>query len=449
MVYLLHDTDIGGDSDDMAETFLIEALRDNGECQSVAETCVCNGDSRYGQYYHTGQCMEVAKNWYGNFYVPIGILRNSALWLWDVYASAIASEYASTLLRYADENDIPNALLVQRQALVDAADGSVHMVTTGPLRNLRHLYESPADDISPLTGAELMRLKLNELVIALGVYLHPDDYIFPEGDDTANLPADPWGAEVINQLATDEEIKVVWVDLGYEVYTDVNGIAMNPLKRAFQLWTGYLWHSWGAMAILYAVRGLSFGGTEYFHYSAKGKRTYTAPAHVLFTFDSGNQYWLYRSQGKSFFTDIITPLCCRAPTHLGTDIPYLSAINPSQAYPDTNIDPTILTGKRFTGATVVSMGEGITVGSFSVDSDEQITIHPTIDKGAVMGFRDVLVTIPTGDGVRPGMFELLPVDLLSANLMAYDGYRCFMEQYIKRKVAGLPPFKLPNGTTWE
>jgi len=32
---------------------------------------------------------------------------------------------------------------------------------------------------------------------------------------------------------------------------------------------------------------------------------------------------------------------------------------------------------------------------------------------------------------------------------AIDGYRCFMEQYIKNKVAGAPPLKLPDGTLWE
>jgi hypothetical protein len=38
---------------------------------------------------------------------------------------------------------------------------------------------------------------------------------------------------------------------------------------------------------------------------------------------------------------------------------------------------------------------------------------------------------------------------IAANPLAYDGYRWFMEQYIKNKVAGLPPLKLPDGTPWD
>ena len=35
-----------------------------------------------------------------------------------------------------------------------------------------------------------------------------------------------------------------------------------------------------------------------------------------------------------------------------------------------------------------------------------------------------------------------------ANPLAYDGYRCFIEQYVKCKIRGLGPCKLPDGTSW-
>lgn len=38
---------------------------------------------------------------------------------------------------------------------------------------------------------------------------------------------------------------------------------------------------------------------------------------------------------------------------------------------------------------------------------------------------------------------------IPANPKAYNGYLCFMEQYIKNKVADLPPLKLPDGTLWD
>lgn len=44
-------------------------------------------------------------------------------------------------------------------------------------------------------------------------------------------------------------------------------------------------------------------------------------------------------------------------------------------------------------------------------------------------------------------FTTIPLSI-PANPKAYNGYLCFMEQYIKNKAAGKPPLKLPDGTTW-
>ena len=41
-----------------------------------------------------------------------------------------------------------------------------------------------------------------------------------------------------------------------------------------------------------------------------------------------------------------------------------------------------------------------------------------------------------------------PVGSIPANPKAWNGYLCFMEQYIKNKVADKPPLKLPDGTLW-
>lgn len=423
MQWIMHDTDMGGDSDDMAEAYLLNTLWQNGECELLSETVVQNLKSGV-RCEHYAQCLEIAHNWFSMFYVPMGSLKSRDLYLLDTYASTIASEYAGSLRRYMTEGDVPNALTVMRQALAGAADGSVHMVTTGTLTNLRLLYESPADDISPLTGAELMRLKLNELIITLGTagIDELDPSYWPEGDDVANLPGDTWAAQVVNSLETDTAIKVVWVDLGWNIKFNVSSIAMNPLKRAVQLWAqdppgSWQWHSWGPLAVLYAARGLSWDGTEYFHYEpqagtgiTKGSRHYTAPGHLLWTYnESRNQYWLHHTADNATLSAIVTALVCTTPTHLGTQTPYLATIVPSEAYGD-EIDPTVLTGKLFTGATAVDMGDGITIDSFVVDSDSQITIHAHTETGAPTGLRDVSVTIPTGTGTRPDFFEVLFLD---------------------------------------
>jgi hypothetical protein len=412
MVYLMHDTDIGGDSDDMGEVFTLLGLADLGECQSLSETATVNGVLSSGVTHHKfAQCLEIAHNWWGNYYVPLGTLRDRSCKSGDNYASAIVSQYSSYLLRYPSQPSIPNALPTMRSALASATDGSVHMVTTGMLTNLRLLYESPPDEISPLTGAQLMRQKLNELVIALGSYGYEDEGapIFPEGDDICNLPTDTWGAEVINALEIDADIKVVWCDLGYNILLNASGRPASPLKRATELFGGASWHCWGEVAILYAVRGLTWGGLEYFHYSDPGTRHYTPPAHVKFTFNpTGHQYWLYRSQPKSAYSSIINGLAWATPTK--KDTAYIASVTPDRFYRDTTIDPLILTGKLFTGASAVSLGDGISVHGFHVDNDAQITLHPSIGPGAAPGFRDISVVTPAGTTTKPDALEILYVD---------------------------------------
>jgi len=42
-----------------------------------------------------------------------------------------------------------------------------------------------------------------------------------------------------------------------------------------------------------------------------------------------------------------------------------------------------------------------------------------------------------------------PAVSLPADPKNYNGYLCFMQQYIKNKYADKPPLKLPDGTLWE
>jgi hypothetical protein len=59
------------------------------------------------------------------------------------------------------------------------------------------------------------------------------------------------------------------------------------------------------------------------------------------------------------------------------------------------MDVTI-TGTDLTAGTVDSFGAGITINSYTVDSDTEITANITIDPGATPGTRDVTVTTPGG-----------------------------------------------------
>ncbi len=83
----------------------------------------------------------------------------------------------------------------------------------------------------------------------------------------------------------------------------------------------------------------------------------------------------------------------------------IASINPYKGNQGESMDVTI-TGHQFAGATNVSFGSGITVNSFTVDSQTQIIASITIDAAATTGTRDVSVTTPEGTSTLAGGFSV-------------------------------------------
>jgi hypothetical protein len=91
------------------------------------------------------------------------------------------------------------------------------------------------------------------------------------------------------------------------------------------------------------------------------------------------------------------------------EAPAVSGTNPSQGSQGTTMNVGI-TGANFAGATSVSLGSGITVNGFTVNSITQITANVSIDGSATVGTRDVSVTTPGGSALKTGAFTVcLPV----------------------------------------
>ncbi|MCJ7654623.1 MAG: hypothetical protein MUO97_04865, partial [Dehalococcoidia bacterium] len=88
--------------------------------------------------------------------------------------------------------------------------------------------------------------------------------------------------------------------------------------------------------------------------------------------------------------------------------PTVTTVSPNSGVQGQTLS-TIITGTNFTGATAVSFGAGITVNSFTFDSDTQITASITIAGDAAIGARNVSVTTPSGTGTLTGGFTVNPV----------------------------------------
>ena len=85
--------------------------------------------------------------------------------------------------------------------------------------------------------------------------------------------------------------------------------------------------------------------------------------------------------------------------------PDVTSVYPGQGKPGQNLT-VVITGMNFKEVTSVSLGDGIKVDSYTVDSDQQITADVTIDSAARPSITDVVVVTPSGEALLTGSFAV-------------------------------------------
>ncbi|HEV8379074.1 MAG TPA: hypothetical protein VGP99_09505, partial [Tepidisphaeraceae bacterium] len=159
---VIFDTDMDGDNDDVAAAAILHALADEGRVQILAMGVV-------SRCPHTPACLDAINTYYGRGSIPIGSYKGSAL-------AEVGSPYARTVAeRCANDvglaQRVPNVLEVYRRTLASQADGAVTMIAVGQMNNLVDLMASAPDEVSPLTGLELVRRKVATLFV-MGPYFN-------------------------------------------------------------------------------------------------------------------------------------------------------------------------------------------------------------------------------------------------------------------------------------
>ena len=241
---VIFDADIDTDCDDGGALAVLHALADKGEVEILA-TVVST------RYPYSAPCVEAINRYYGRPDIPIGAPKTK----WSKtgsrgskYAEQISKEF-KTLLKSND--DTPDAVKVYRRILAAQESNSVVILTVGYLTNLRDLLESKPDDISPLSGVELVRQKVSRWICTGGTY--PSDY------NTAvcgNYPPDPISAAI----AVRNWPGPIWFSgEGKNIGTGsllCKTPTNNPVRRVYELYLGgkKTRPSWDPVAVLFAVR---------------------------------------------------------------------------------------------------------------------------------------------------------------------------------------------------
>ena len=208
---------------------------------------------------------------------------------------------------------MPDALTVLRRTLAAAADQSVTYCSVGALSNLEDLIRSQPDDLSPLSGLELIKKKIKLTVIMGGGFPRTAN---PE----TNIKLDPAAAvTVVNEWPGP----ILWQ--GYEVGAAlITGSELqktpetNPVRRAFEL---RMHHGAPALAhgkpshdqatVLLAVRGPQ---PELWDVIEKGRVVFDSDGHCQWSRDwaKAHRYVKIKESSKAL-TNLIGELMSAAP----------------------------------------------------------------------------------------------------------------------------------------
>lgn len=219
---VIFDTDMGPDYDDVGAIALLHAFADSGKARILA-TMASN------KYEGVAAVINVFNTYFHRADIPIGVPKGAAVDQRDTqhWTDSILTRYPHAIRK---NSEVPDAVVLYRRILAGQPDQSVVIITVGFLTNLAGLLQSPADGYSSLSGLELVKRKVRQLVSMAGK--------FPEGwefnvfkDSTASrYVVAHWPTPV---LYSGFEIGVK-IKCGLPLVRDVS-IQNSPVKDVFRI----------------------------------------------------------------------------------------------------------------------------------------------------------------------------------------------------------------------
>lgn len=257
-VPVIFDTDIGNDCDDVLALGMLHALQSRGECELLAVTITKDHEL-------AAPFTDAVNTFYGRGDIPIGVCRSGVTPEQGKF-NGLCKTKDGDVLRYPHDllsgKNAPDAVTVLRQTLSNAEDNSVVIIQVGFSTNVLGLLESPADDVSPLSGMELTKKKAKLLSVMAGAFQR----IPSNGQLVDHLEYNVvQDLKAATKLAEICPIPIVWS--GFEIglalpyphqsiLKDFRYTAHHPLPEAYILYEPppHDRPTWDLTSVLYAVR---------------------------------------------------------------------------------------------------------------------------------------------------------------------------------------------------
>lgn len=286
---IIFETDIGNDVDDALALDMLYKYLDAGEIDLLG--IMINKEGTYPPEY-----VDIMNTWYGYPKIPIGVIYNGA----DCENDAV--NYAKCVSLMKNENgkpmfqrslkhysELPEAHILYRKILAQQPDNSVTIVSTGFSTNLARLLDTPADDLSPLTGKELVTKKVKLLCTMAGCFNNPEmhEYNIVKDIPAAKKVFSEWPTKVVT---SPFEIGIAINYPATSIENDFEWASAHPMVEAYKCYMKmpYDRPTWDLTSVLYSVEGPS-----YFNISPAGKIDVTDQGSTTFTAnENGNRYYL-------------------------------------------------------------------------------------------------------------------------------------------------------------
>ncbi len=288
-IKVIFETDMGNDVDDALALDMLYKYMDAGKIELLS--IMTNKESKYSPEF-----IDIMNTWYGYPQIPIGIIHDGADCENDAvnYAKQVClmkSREGTSLFKrsLSDYSKLPEAHLLYRKILAQQENNSVTIVSVGFSTNLARLLDTPPDDVSPLTGKELVAQKVKLLCTMAGCF---DRDNFFEYNIVKDIPAaNKVFAEWPSPLVTSPFEVGIAIDYpGKSIVEDFSWASVHPMVEAYKSYQQMLYDrpTWDLTSVLYSVEGPS-----YFNISPAGKIDVTDEGITVFTADTNaRRYYL-------------------------------------------------------------------------------------------------------------------------------------------------------------
>lgn len=292
------DTDIGSSTDDLFTMEMAYRYEDEGRCKLLGIVV-----DREGEDY--AALADVMNTYFGHANVPIGLERNGIktprvfIDYRNLYKLTTGKGEPMFKQTVSDYSTLPDGWKLYRQLLASQPDHSVSICSLGFVSCLTQLLASEPDDLSPLSGVELVRQKVKCLYLMAGIFTSSEEpeYNFLQAPEFAKKFFELWPRDVDAVFSPME----VGNEIEYKpetVISDISRTDIHPIKQVYMNYncdTGQ--KMWDPMTLIQAVEGDAM-----FSLSERGIVSLTSKIGTCFT-PSATGNHRYQKPGSKAWSD--------------------------------------------------------------------------------------------------------------------------------------------------